>query len=131
MSVRVGIDLVTVSSVSSLLEAHGERYLARVFTPREIADSTGVVGAQPERLAARFAAKEATLKVLRVAARESVPWLAIEVRRAPEGWTTLALTGRAAALAAEAGIEDLAVSLTHEDEYASAVVIAELGPNSR
>jgi holo-[acyl-carrier protein] synthase len=80
-----------------------------------------------ERLAARFAAKEATLKVLR-AGDEGISLRAIEVRRDPGGWVDLELTGPAAALAAEAGLSGFAVSLTHDGGYASAVVLAELRP---
>ena len=51
-------------------------------------------------------------------------WRSVEVRRHSEGWCTMALTGHAAALADQAGIADLAVSLTHEGDVAAAVVVA-------
>ena len=73
-------------------------------------------------LAARFAAKEATIKVLRPEGHQP-DWRSVEVRRDPNGWCTLALTGHAAALAEQAGIADLAVSLTHEGDVAAAVVV--------
>jgi len=119
---RVGIDLVAVAGIAEAVREHGDRYLARLFTERELADCGGA----PERLAARYAAKEAVLKVLRPGPDDSVPWNEIEVVRDPAGWVDLALTGRAAELAAVTGIGGFAVSLTHEGEYASAVVIAEL-----
>lgn len=122
MPSRVGIDLVAVAGVAEAIRAHGDRYLERIFTAREVADCAGA----PERLAARYAAKEAVLKVLRPGPDDSVPWNEIEVVRDPAGWVELALSGRAAELAAVTGIGGFAVSLTHEDEYASAVVIAEL-----
>lgn len=125
MGVRTGIDLVSVSSVRASLAEHGERYLTRVFTEREVADCAGPAGPAPERLAARFAAKEATIKVLRPG-DEGIPWRDIEVRREPAGWVALELTGRAAALAVEIGVRELAVSLTHEEGLACAVVIAEI-----
>jgi holo-[acyl-carrier protein] synthase len=121
MSLRVGIDLVAVASIAESIRAHGDRYLRRIFTERELADCDGA----PERLAARYAAKEATLKVLRPGPQDSIPWNEIEVVRNPAGWVDLALSGRAAALAAVTGIGGLSVSLTHEAAYASAVVIAE------
>jgi holo-[acyl-carrier protein] synthase len=126
MGVRVGIDLVSVASVAHSLAAHGDRYLERLYTPREVADCRTAGAIAPERLAARFAAKEATMKVLRPT-DEAVPWTTIEVRRDPSGWVGLELTGRAASLAAEAGVSELALSLTHEEGFASAVVVAELG----
>jgi holo-[acyl-carrier protein] synthase len=77
-------------------------------------------------LAARFAAKEATIKVLRP--EDSTPaWKSIEVRRHPSGWCELHLTGEAARLAAAADVTDLAVSLTHDGDLAAAVVLAQCG----
>lgn len=119
MSLRVGIDTVEVASVEAALAAHGERYLRRVYTEREVADCAG----DSERLAARFAAKEATFKALRASAG-GVPWTAVEVRRDPAGHPELKLHGAAAALAE--GFEALAVSLTHEAGLASAVVVAQV-----
>ncbi len=126
MPIRVGTDLVSVDSVRRSMSTHGSRYLRRVYTEQEIADcrSDGEVDCQ--RLAARFAAKEATLKVLRPGADDAIPWPSIEVLRDPAGWTGLALSGTAADLAARSGVTDLALSLTHEDGLACAVVVAEL-----
>jgi holo-[acyl-carrier protein] synthase len=119
---RVGTDLVRVASIEEAIAAHGDRYLRRLFTERELADCAGA----PERLAARYAAKEAALKVLRPGPDDSVPWNEIEVIRNPAGWVELSLSGAAAALAAVTGAGGFAVSLTHEAEYASAVVIAQI-----
>lgn len=119
MSLRVGIDTVEVAAVQAALAAHGERYLRRVYTAGEIADCDG----DAERLAARFAAKEAALKALRAGAG-GIPWSAVEVLRAPGGHPDLALHGAAAQLAEAAGLDELAVSLTHEGGLASAVVVA-------
>jgi holo-[acyl-carrier protein] synthase len=125
MPFRVGIDLVSVESVQDSVETHADRYLERIYTARELDDCRTAEGVSAERLAARFAAKEAALKVLRPG-DEGVPWSAIEVVRDPAGWVDLRLSGRAAALAAEAGASGFAVSLTHEGAFASAVVIAEV-----
>jgi holo-[acyl-carrier protein] synthase len=124
--IRVGIDLVAADSVQdSLRAAHGDRYLERVYTKREIDDCGTAAGIDPERLAARFAAKEATLKVLPVG-NEGLALTAIEVRREPSGRVRIELSGRAAELAADAGVAELSASLTHEAGFAAAVVIAEL-----
>jgi holo-[acyl-carrier protein] synthase len=120
---RVGIDLVTVDSVRESLDAHGEHYLARVYTEREREDCVRESGVDPERLAGRFAAKEATLKVLRPG-EVGIPWYCIEVVRDPSGWVELELAGPAAALATDIGLSELALSITHEGGFASAVVIA-------
>ena len=130
MAVRVGTDLVAVATVEAAVREHGDRYLERVFTARELADLGGAAAA-PERLAARFAAKEAAIKVLRPGRDDPVPWGDIEVRRDPGGWTELVLGGHAARLADAAGVTSLAVSLTHEGGWASAVVVAEVGASGR
>jgi len=118
---RVGIDLVQVSRIAGSLAAFGDRFLTRIYTPTEL----GYARNEPERLAARFAAKEAVVKVLRP--REARPeWKSIEVRRDPDGWCELSLTGTAARLAREQAIDSLAVSLSHEAGLANAVVVATL-----
>ena len=118
MPLRVGIDLVQAATVAEALAEHGERYLDRVYTPTEQAQCAG----DPLRLAARFAAKEAAMKVLRPG-DAAVPWPSIETVRGDDGVPVLTLHGAAAELAAAAGITAFAVSLTHEGEYAAAVVV--------
>jgi holo-[acyl-carrier protein] synthase len=125
---RVGIDLVSVESVREAISTHAERYLHRVYTERELADCAAPDGVDPERLAARFAAKEAAVKVLRPG-EVGMPLSAIEVRRSAEGAVGLELTGTAAELAREKGLDELALSISHDGGYATAVVIA--GPGLR
>jgi holo-[acyl-carrier protein] synthase len=123
MAGRVGIDLVSVEAVRESIREHGDRYLERVYTTSELSDCHTDQGILAERLAARFAAKEATLKVLRPN-DEAVPWRSIEVRRNPSGWVELELSGQAASLASAAGLTELSLSITHEGEFAAAVVLA-------
>jgi holo-[acyl-carrier protein] synthase len=123
MPLRVGIDLASVDSVRDSIRDHAEHYLKRVYTDRELADCSTDTGVDPERLAARFAAKEATLKVLRPD-EQGIPWNAIEVHRHSAGWVELRLSGPAAALAADAGVTELALSIAHEGGFATAMVIA-------
>jgi holo-[acyl-carrier protein] synthase len=119
---RVGVDLVGIDDVARSVEQFGDRYLERVYTPREIADCAGSPQARAAGLAARFAAKEATVKVLRPDA--DIPaWRSVEVVRAPGGWVDLELTGVAADLARRAGITDLSVALSHDAGLATAVVV--------
>jgi holo-[acyl-carrier protein] synthase len=125
MPFSVGIDLVDVTGVREALDAHGDAYLRRVYTPAEVADAAG----DPQRLAARFAAKEATLKALRAGDR-AIPLTSIEVRRLDDGAPELRLRGAAAALATATGVVALSVSLTHEGESAAAVVFAEISPQT-
>ncbi len=126
MSLRLGIDLVAVEDVEESLNVHADRYLERIYSRRELADCRAASGAiVAERLAARFAAKEAAIKVLRPGADTSVPWQSIEVVREGGDGVELVLSGRAADLARAAGLASFAVSLTHEGSYAAAVVLAE------
>jgi holo-[acyl-carrier protein] synthase len=123
MATRVGIDLASSESIRESIREHGSHYLERVYTESELRDCRSAEGLDPLRLAARFAAKEATLKVLRPAG-EGISWRMIEVLRDPGGWVELRLSGAAAALAEMAGLKDFSVSLTHEGEMAGAVVVA-------
>jgi holo-[acyl-carrier protein] synthase len=125
MPIRVGFDLVSVAGVEDQLRAPTrDRYLARVYTEREVAECTTGRGINAERLAARFAAKEATIKVLPPSAK-GFALREIEARRSVSGMVEIDLTGTAAALAATAGIIGLSISLTHESGFAGAVVVAE------
>lgn len=120
----VGVDLVRVADVAESLRRHREHYTRRVFTPNEIAYCQCESHAAPQRFAARFAAKEATMKVLRRCAADALPWTSIEVERAPEGWCSIALHGQTADMARDAGLSSFAVSMSHEEDYATATVVA-------
>ena len=112
-----GCDLVRVERLRGMLERHPDAR-ERLFTPAELADAVrdGVPADDPvalRRLAARFAAKEATVKALR---RPRLSWTDIEVRTAPDGAPSLWLHGREA--------HELSVSLTHDGDLAMAFVVA-------
>jgi holo-[acyl-carrier protein] synthase len=120
---RVGTDLVKVDDVAASVARFGERYTGRVYTPHELSCCQGPPSVMAAGLAARFAAKEATIKVLRPVEHQP-DWRSIEVRRAEGGWCDLRLTDEAARLADAQGISNLAVSMTHEAGMAAAVVVA-------
>jgi len=112
VGVRVGTDIESVDDVRASLEQYGRRYLGRVFTAAEIASCGGVTPEAAPGLTARFAAKEAVMKLLQPV--DVVPtWRSIEVRRLPGGAPEIALSDDAAALAAAAGITQIAISLSH------------------
>ena len=121
-TLRVGIDLVQVSRIAESLERFGERFMRRIFTDAEIAYATAAPALTAERLAARFAAKEAVIKVLGMVDR-GVAWRDIEVRRTATGACEMALRGEAGEAAASLGVGELAVSLSHEGDYATAIVV--------
>ena len=119
----VGVDLVDISEVAHSVKHFGDRYLRRVFTEHEISCCQGPPDVAAASLAARFAAKEATLKVL---APDDVrpDWRSIEVVRLPTGACKLRLRGEAARLAIERGLGPFALSMTHEAGLAAAVVVS-------
>ena len=126
MGVRVGIDLVPIDVVEESIRVHSARYVERVYTSAELDDCRLPDGTyDARRLAARFAAKEAVMKVLRVG-DEGVPWKAIGVRRDPHGRPSIELTGAAEELAQRTGVEAFDVSLSQAGPFAAAVVIAEV-----
>ncbi len=116
--VGVGIDVVDVPRFEIVL-GRRPRIVERLFTEGEQRDARG----KAERLAARFAAKEAVMKSLSVGAG-SVPWKSIEVRRAPSGAPSVMLHGAAAELAAARGAHEFHISLTHTAMTAAAFVVA-------
>lgn len=124
MILGIGVDLVHVPRIRRLLERWQERFLDRVFTPEEVAYARRRRD-PAEHLAARFAAKEATLKALGTGLAMGIRWREMEVRRARGERPRIALSGRIAELGAARGVRTLHVSLTHDGEYAVAQVLAE------
>ncbi|SDR03819.1 holo-[acyl-carrier protein] synthase [Curtobacterium sp. UNCCL20] len=119
-TIRTGTDLAAVEDVIAGIDANGDRYLTRVFTQRERADA----GDDPERLAARFAGKEAVLKLLRPRRSDAVPLTDIAIVHDAEGAPVVELAGRAAELAEAIGCGTIAVSLAHERGLATATAVA-------
>lgn len=115
----VGVDIIEIARIEGTLARHGQRFLRRVYTPEELAYCQGMVA----RLAARWAAKEATAKALGTGLGD-VHWRDIEVVCDGRGAPHLRLHGRASALARDAGIVRLALSISHSREYAVALVVA-------
>jgi holo-[acyl-carrier protein] synthase len=123
MGVRVGTDIQPVSVVADALARYGDRYARRLFTTEEIIAAGGVRSAAAPRLAARFAAKEAVLKLL--SPTDVVPpWRSIEIETAANGAPSVRLTGEAAALAESLGVDEVALSMTHDAGIAAATVVA-------
>lgn len=114
----VGIDVVDVARFARVLSRR-PTLRARLFTDQECLDAH----VRPERLAARFAAKEAVLKSLGVGLG-AAPWHAIEIARDPSGAPRVRLHGAAATIAEECGVDEIHVSLSHTATTAMAVVVA-------
>ncbi len=121
--IAVGVDFVDIAGVVRSVQRFGDRYLHRVFTEHEIASCQGPLPVAAASLAARFAAKEATLKLLG-RTRGRPDWRSIEVVRLPTGVCRLRLRGAAARLALEQGLGPFALSMTYEAGMAAAVVVS-------
>jgi holo-[acyl-carrier protein] synthase len=119
MKVATGIDLVEMEQFQAAVERHGRRFLERIFTENELADC----GENIHSLAARFAVKEAVSKALGTGIG-AVAWREIEVQRGKERQPQLRLCGAAEQLAAELGLSDWSISLSHTKHSAAAVVVA-------
>lgn len=126
MIVGIGTDLAEVARIRQSVADYGDRFLNRVFT--EIERQYAMRRKNfAERLAARFAAKEAGMKAIGTGWRKGVTWQDFEVVNEPSGRPTLRLSGAAAERAAQLGARRISLSLTHTAETAFAVVILEDG----
>ena len=124
MILGTGVDITEVARVREAIERFGDRFLRRVFTPAEV-EYCATKRNNVERLAARFAAKEAALKALGTGLRHGISWQNVEVRRQPGSRPTLAFSGVAAEFADRLGVKHIALSLSHTAEQAIAMVILE------
>lgn len=118
-SVRSGVDRVELTEFAHILDAAGDCFLDFVYTPDERDFCAGRI----ERLASRFAAKEATTKALGTGIR-GLGLREIEIISLPSGQPKIVLHHRAADRACVLGITAISVSLTHTTVMAEAFVVA-------
>lgn len=119
MRLATGVDLLEIDRLNDALGTHGERFLQRIFTPRELEANAKKV----ESLAGRFAAKEAVAKALGCGIGD-VSWKEIEILRAESGAPQLVLHGVAERMAKEQGLTIWSLSLSHSQSHAVAMVVA-------
>ena len=122
-----GIDVIEVDRIERALTraATGDRFRMRVFTPGEVEYCESRGRPRYQSYAARFAAKEATMKAMGTGWNRNVGWSEIEVVRERGKAPTIVLTGKAAAFARRKQISAFHLSLTHTAKEAIAHVIAE------
>jgi holo-[acyl-carrier protein] synthase len=113
---ELGIDIIRVSRIKDSLARFGDRFTRRVLTPTESAYVRG----RPETMAGRWAAKEAVSKVLGLGVR-GIGWRDIEIERLPTGQPAVKLHGRAERRAEQLGMGRVAISISHESEFAVAI----------
>ena len=123
---RLGTDVVYIPRIQSALERFGDRFLQRVYTVGEQRDCGYLKDAPTRpsinRLAARWAAKEAVVKALGTGWR-GVSYTDIEIRRQSSGAPAVYLYSRAAAKVAAWGASQWHLSLSHDGDYATATAI--------
>jgi holo-[acyl-carrier protein] synthase len=124
MIVGLGIDVEEVERVKGAIERQGERFLKRIYTPKE-REYCEQFKDKYERYAGRFAVKEAAMKALGTGWSRGVRWVDIEVVRQRGGRPTLQLSGEARLIAERLGVINIAVSITHTPKQAVAQVIFE------
>src|ERR1043166_8723936 len=124
MIVGSGIDIAEVPRIAEAIARHGQRFLHRVFTEGEITYCDSKAN-RMERYAARFAAKEASMKALGTGWNNGVRWRDIEVHRQPGRRPTIRFHGKAAEFAARLRATNVALSISHTPEQAIASVILE------
>lgn len=122
MVVGVGIDLIEVARIASVAARFGERFVNRILRPAEIAYCQGFLQPAPH-IAARFAAKEAISKAFGTGIGAALGWQDMEVRRHDSGQPYLVLHDGGARLLAERGGGTIHLSLSHTENYASAVAV--------
>jgi len=125
--VAIGVDLVELDRIAAMLERHPERFPERCFTPAERAYAAESAKLRVERLAARFAAKEAVFKAIGTGWAEGVAWTDAEVTLDAAGRPGVRLAGRAAEVAGSLGIDRWHLTITHTKHAALAMVVAESG----
>ena len=113
---ELGIDIIKVDRIRAAIDKFGARFSGRVLTSAE----NRYVRGRPETFAGRWAAKEAVSKVLGLGVR-GIGWRVIEIERLPTGQPAVRLHGRAASRAEQLGMARIAVSITHEADYAVAI----------
>ncbi|WP_447978157.1 holo-ACP synthase [Candidatus Nitrospira bockiana] len=120
--VGIGLDLVKIARIQAILERWEERFLARVYTDAE----RRLIERRPApavSFAGRFAAKEAVLKALGTGWASGVSWLDVQILNDAHGRPVATLHGRAGLLMARAGVTQVHVSVSHDEDYAVAQAV--------
>ncbi len=127
-----GIDLVDCPRIEEMVARHGERFVQRIFTAAEQAYAEANKN-KIEKLAGRFAAKEAILKLMGTGWRGKIAWTDIEIINNSSGQPEVTLDGEVEKIAGKLGIKHISVSITHTANFAiaSAVALTQSNENKR
>jgi len=127
-----GIDLVDCPRIEEMVARHGERFVQRIFTAAEQAYAESNKN-KIEKLAGRFAAKEAILKLMGTGWRGKIAWTDIEIINNSSGQPEVTLDGEVEKIADKLGIKHISISITHTANFAiaSAVALTQSNENKR
>jgi holo-[acyl-carrier protein] synthase len=124
--VGIGTDIVECLRIGRMIEQHGELFLTRVYTPREIRYCQARRHST-EHFAGRWAAKEAILKCLGTGVRRGLSWTDVEVRNDPDGQPRVHVCGAVKDQAQSLRVSDILITISHCRAYATAYAIAVRG----
>ena len=125
MEIAHGIDLVDFERIEQMRQRHKQRFLDRVFTAKEQAQAKALaLQNQSQRLAGRFASKEAILKLLGTGWRGKIAWTDMEITNNALGQPEVALSGEVEKIARAAGVGNIMLSITHTANFAIASAVA-------
>ena len=117
--ISIGTDIIECVRIAQMIEKHGEVFLQRVFTQKEIVYCSSRKAAT-QHYAGRWAAKEAVLKVLGTGWAKGIQWTDVEVVNEVSGAPMIKMTGKAAEIARERGIREVMITISHCRSFATA-----------
>jgi len=126
--IGIGTDITECSRIANMIEKHGDTFLTRVYTPKEISYCSGRKAAN-QHYAGRWAAKEAVLKALGTGWAHGIQWTDIEITNLQGGKPTITLVGKAREISVGMGICEMMISISHCSQYATAYATA-VGPQN-
>src|SRR4051812_9142203 len=126
----IGTDIVECARIARMIERHGEAFLRKVFTPREIAECNARKRSM-EHFAARWAAKEAVFKALGTTWRGPMAWTDLEIRQDGAEKPTMRVGGGGKELLQQLRVADILVSFAHSRQFATGYALVLARPKTK
>jgi holo-[acyl-carrier protein] synthase len=120
--ISIGTDIIECVRIAQMIEKHGEVFLQRVFTQKEILYCSSRKAAT-QHYAGRWAAKEAVLKVLGTGWAKGIQWTDVEIINEVSGAPKIVVAGKAAEIAKQLGIREIMITISHCRAYATAFAV--------
>lgn len=121
--IGIGTDITECPRIGRMIMEHGEQFLRRVYTDKEI-EYCNARKLSTEHFAGRWAAKEAILKAIGTGWVRGVSWREIEITNQPGGAPVVELTGGTREIADARGVGRILISISHCRTYATAYAVA-------